>query len=267
MRVALVLAASLALNAPPCLARGPQTSRAAVLDRAAAELAAGRRSEAAALYQSAAEQYGSVRALLELARIQSNGGNATSALQTLTKARSLAPNSEDVLYAFAQVSLGSRLVVPAILALQPLARMAPEVADYHYLLGVALMQAGEMILAGESPGGPNSSIPTGRSPRRVRLVLNNRKMFAESKTYLLRALEREPQSVEANAVLAEAEDGLRDHSRRGEGAPRSSGRLPMPRACSSWESRCWSRNIWPTRKRRSKRPPLPTRFHRNRTTS
>ena len=32
----------------------------------------------------------------------------------------------------------------AILTSQPLARMLPSVMEYHYLLGVALMQAGDM---------------------------------------------------------------------------------------------------------------------------
>jgi tetratricopeptide (TPR) repeat protein len=52
------------------------------------------------------------------------------------------------------------------------------------------------------------------------LALNNRKLFAESKPVLLRSLEREPDSVEGTAALAEAEEGLselgaaEDHARR-----------------------------------------------------
>jgi tetratricopeptide (TPR) repeat protein len=205
--VAIVLL--MMLSMPGVAVAGGQTPRAAALDRAATALAAGRRAEAAALYQAAADEYQSVQALLQLARIQSGDGNAPGALKTLTRARSLAPNSEDVLSAFAQVSLAARLVVPAILALHPLARICPDVADYHYLLGVALMQAGDMIAAGDSlqqaerldPNRPLTLIALG-------LVLNNRKMFVDAKTYLSRALERDPESVEANAALAETEDGL-----------------------------------------------------------
>jgi tetratricopeptide (TPR) repeat protein len=40
------------------------------------------------------------------------------------------------------------------------------------------------------------------------LALNGRKMYAEAKPYLLRALELEPDNAEALAALAEAEDGL-----------------------------------------------------------
>src|SRR4029079_6993914 len=63
------------------------------------------------------------------------------------RARALAPNAEDVLSASAQVALAVRAPVPAILALEPLTRMCPSVAQYPYLLGVALMQAGDTLAA------------------------------------------------------------------------------------------------------------------------
>jgi tetratricopeptide (TPR) repeat protein len=40
------------------------------------------------------------------------------------------------------------------------------------------------------------------------LSLNGRKLYAEAKPYLLRALDLEPDNVEAVAALAESEDGL-----------------------------------------------------------
>lgn len=212
-RVCFSLVLLQVLCVPAAAARAPQTTkpatRSATLDRAAAELAAGRLAEAAVLYQSAADRFGSVHALLELARIQSRQARPMEALDTLAKARTLAPNSEDVLSASARASLANRLVIPAILALQPLARMCPDVSEYHYLLGVAFMQAGEMILSAESlqradqlePNKPLTLIAKG-------FVLNNRKMFEEAAVALNRALELEPESLEAMAAIAESEQGL-----------------------------------------------------------
>ena len=59
----------------------------------------------------------------------------------------MAPNSEEVLSAFAQVSLAARTPVSAILTLESLTRIYPSVVQYHYLLGVALMQVGDMPAA------------------------------------------------------------------------------------------------------------------------
>jgi len=179
------------------------------LEQAAAELRAGRRSEAKRQLLAAADRFDSVRALLQLARVQSGEGDAAGARVTLERARVLAPNAEEVLSAIAQVSLAARTPVPAILALEPLSRVFPAVAQHHYLLGVALMQAGDMFNAVDAlreaerlePTRPLTLIALG-------IALNNRKMFDEAKAVLVRALEREPESVEALAALAEAVEGL-----------------------------------------------------------
>jgi tetratricopeptide (TPR) repeat protein len=208
---ALVL---VALPAEPPVARASQAtvsaqpSKSAAMQQAEADLAAGRRAEAAAEFRAIADRYNSVQALLRLARIEAASGDSAS-LATLERARKLAPNSEEVLSAVAEVSLAARLVVPAILALEPLARMCAGVAQYHYLLGVAFMQAGDMILSVESlqraeklePDRPLTLIALG-------LALNNRKMYGEAAASLSRALELEPDSIEAMAALAEAEEGL-----------------------------------------------------------
>jgi tetratricopeptide (TPR) repeat protein len=211
MKIPLALL-GLVLAAGPSAHAGQEAAAAArdrVLQQAAAELQAGRRAEAQALLASAAERFDSVRALMQLARLQSEDGNAPDALATLARARTLAPNTEEVLSAIAQVSLAARAPVPAILALEPLTRLAPAVAQHHYLLGVALMQAGDMPAAVEAlkeadrlePSRPLTSIALG-------IALNNRKMFADARPFLLDALEREPENVEAAAALAEAEEGL-----------------------------------------------------------
>jgi len=72
--------------------------------------------------------------MVQLARLQAGAGDRGAALQTLRRARGLAPNSEDVLSAFAQVSLAAGAVTPAAVVLQNLTRMCPSVPQYHYLL-------------------------------------------------------------------------------------------------------------------------------------
>ena len=75
---------------------------------------------------------------------QTQRGEPQRSLETLRRALVLAPNSEEVLSAYARVALAARAPVTAILTLEPLARVLPSVMEYHYLLGVALMQAGDM---------------------------------------------------------------------------------------------------------------------------
>lgn len=205
--LALTLAPAAQSPAPaPAVATTPLDR---VLEQADAALQAGRRAEAKRLLRSAAERFTSVRALLQLARLQSGDGEAAGALASLERARTLAPNAEEVLSAIAQVSLGARAPVRAILALEPLTRLAPSVPQHQYLFGVALMQAGDMPAAVEplreaarlDPAHTLTSIALG-------IAYNSRKMFAEARPVLLRVLEREPDNVEAVAALAESEEGL-----------------------------------------------------------
>ena len=64
--------------------------------------------------------------MLLLSRLQSEDGDAAGALDTLRKARALAPNSEEVLSAFAQMSLAAGAPIPAAVTLEALKRMSPE---------------------------------------------------------------------------------------------------------------------------------------------
>ena len=201
---------------PPAPAR-PQSleARAAERDRAleqaAAALRAGRREEAKQVLALAAERFDSVNAFLQLARLQSGEGDAAGAVSTLGRARALAPNAEEVLGAIAQVSLAARTPVPAIIALEALTRVFPTVAQHHYLLGVALMQAGDMLAAVDALREADRLEPA-RTLTLVALgiALNNRKMFDDAKPVLLRALAREPDNVEVLAAIAEAEEGLNE---------------------------------------------------------
>jgi tetratricopeptide (TPR) repeat protein len=163
----------------------------------------------------------SVRELLQTARGQLQSGDRSGALESLRRARILAPNSEDVLNAFAQVALAARMLVPAMTTLDALTRMCSTVSQYHYLLGVALMEGGDMVAAIESlqqadrlePERPLTLIALG-------LAENNRKQYAEAKRALLHALDLEPENIDAMAALAEAEAGIgeltpaEDHARR-----------------------------------------------------
>jgi tetratricopeptide (TPR) repeat protein len=125
------------------------------------------------------------------------------------------------LSAFAQVALRAQLPLPAIGTLQALTRMCPGDAQYHYLLGVALMQVGDFSPAVESlqaadriePDRPLTLLALG-------LALTNRKLYAEARAVLVRSVEGDPDHPEALAALAESEEGLDDldsaevHARR-----------------------------------------------------
>ena len=89
----------------------------------------------------------SVRALLALARQQADKKDARAALETLRKARTLAPNAEEVLHAFAEAALAVHAPLVALPVLEALTRICPSVGQYHYLLGMALMQAGDAAAA------------------------------------------------------------------------------------------------------------------------
>jgi tetratricopeptide (TPR) repeat protein len=193
------------------LSPAPQPDRAAVLKSASEAMSAGRKDEAKRLLRDAGERLGSVRALLQLARLQSTEGDVPGALETVRAARRLAPNSEEVLFAYGQVSLAARLPVPAVLALESLARLCPTVAQYHYLLGIALVRAGDMPSASESL--ERARALDGDRPLTLialGLVYNQQKRYAEARTGLVRSLELDPDNVEARAALAEAEAGLDD---------------------------------------------------------
>jgi tetratricopeptide (TPR) repeat protein len=185
--------------------------RAALLADASSALVAGRRAEARQLLQEAGARFHSVVALVQLARLQSGDGDANGALESLQAARTLAPNSEEVLNAYAQVALAARLPVPAAGTLEALTRMCPETAQYHYLLGVALMTAGDSVRATEAlqaadriePDRPLTLAALG-------LTFNNRKQFADARTVLGRSLEMDPDRAETLAALAEAEASLGD---------------------------------------------------------
>ena len=209
----MLVLASIVAATPHAQSRGRTPAavpdRGTLLQQAGAAQQSGRADEAMRLFRLAAERHQSVQAYLELARLQSRAGDSTAALTSLSKARELAPNSEDVLAASAHVALSAKLPMPAVLTLQALTRICPSVAQYHYLLGVGLMAIGDTPAADDAlkeanrlePERPLTLLALG-------LVLNNRKLFADAKAALARSVELQPDSLEAIAALAEAEAGL-----------------------------------------------------------
>jgi len=209
---AFLVASSLTMGGQPAQTRATVNTspdRLVLLQQAAEAQQAGRTDEAVRLYRLVAERYQSVQAYLELARLQSRTKDAAAALASLSKARELAPNSEDVLSAYAQVALGAKLPMPAVLTLQSLSRIYPSVSQYHYLLGVGLMAIGDMPSAEEALTEANRLEPDGALILlALGLALNNRKHFADAKAALSRSLELQPERTEAVAALAEADAGL-----------------------------------------------------------
>jgi protein O-GlcNAc transferase len=153
----------------------------------------------------------SVRALMETARAQVRSGNANDALESLRQARALAPNSEEVLSALAQVSLTARAVTPAILTLESLVRICPTVAPYHHMLGVALLQAGDLPSALDALRRADTLEP-GRASTIMALgiTLNAQSNYAEAREVLTRAIDLDADNMDAEAALAEAEEALGD---------------------------------------------------------
>ncbi len=173
------------------------------------EIADGHPALAEQQLRAVADRFKSVQALMELARLQTRQKDLGGALATLERARALAPNSEDVLNAFAQVTLSMKAPVPALQVLEPLARMCPSVGQYHYMLGVALMQAGD-IQSSTAPLREADRLEPDRPFTLIALglVLNSLRMYGEAKPYLVRALDLEPDNVDGLAALAEAEQGV-----------------------------------------------------------
>ena len=186
-----------------------QLDRAAALQAASRELDAGRRVEARRLLADAAERFKSVQALLLLSRVQSGDGDAAGALESLRTARAMAPNSEEVLSAFAQMSIAAGAPVPAIVALEALRRMCPSVVQYHYLLGIALLRVGDRLNAVNALQAAEELEPNrAQTLLALGIAHNSLQQYADAKPVLVRALGLDLDNSDAMAALAESEHGL-----------------------------------------------------------
>jgi tetratricopeptide (TPR) repeat protein len=201
--------------------------RAVLLQRADDAQRAGRPAEAVPLLRLAAERYQSVRAYLELARLQSRGGDTKEALASLSAARAIAPNAEDVLSAYAELALTAKMPLTAVRTLQSLTHVYPTVPQYHYLLGVGLIAIGDMQSAVDSLAQADRLEPD-QAPTLLALgrALNNRHLFVEARAALSSGLGLQPDSIDIVAALAEAEAGLSDYDDAAKHAQEALGRAP-----------------------------------------
>lgn len=174
------------------------------LQLASIETRAGNRQAAELQLVTLVERFSSVRALLELARLADEAGEADRALGHLAEAIRLAPSSEDVLAAYARVAVGQRAPVTASEALEPLIRMHPDVAEYPYLLGTAHLEAGDAsgaVAALERAVEIDPAWAEGST--RLGVALSGSGRLPEAEAVLTASLRLEPGQVEALAALSE----------------------------------------------------------------
>ena len=238
--VTAAVLAVLLLAAPAAQRRDAPQGREQLLKLAASEMAAGQRAAAERHWRTAADRFSSVQALLQLARLAASAGNATGALADLRKALDLAPNSEEVLEAFAQVCLSLRRPdaghrrAGGPLAPEPDGRGPPLPARR----GAA---AGRRLQARGGGAGGSERLDPQRTLTLIALGLahNGIKRYDAGRAVLERALAREPDNVEALAALAESEEGRGDVAAAAAHAERAlaqSPRTPPPTSCAAWSS-------------------------------
>jgi Tfp pilus assembly protein PilF len=209
--IAALLVSLMLQTVPPGLKTRPTTDTAALVTRANEALARGDRTGAKRLLTEAGENGGSVRALLQLAQVYTQEKDVSGAGTALNTALKLAPDSEDVLAAFAEFSLSVHAPMQAILTLESLTRMCPAEPRYAYQLGVALMMGGDMAAATDALRKANALEPERPlTLLALGLVYNNQKLFTDARPVLRRALDLDSSSIEALAALSEAEAGVGD---------------------------------------------------------
>lgn len=151
----------------------------------------------------------SVVALLRQARTQMEQKNAAGALESLRRARAIAPNSEEVLSAYAGAAIAAHAPLSAVPVLEALVRMAPTEARYQHLRGVTLLRLGDSEAAVASLR-EAARLEPDRAAYLVALgtALNRGGLYAEAKAELDRATSLDPEAADAWAAMAEAEAGL-----------------------------------------------------------
>ncbi|MDH3745531.1 MAG: tetratricopeptide repeat protein, partial [Acidobacteriota bacterium] len=176
---------------------------------AALEIARGDVSAGEKLFESIAVEYHSVRATLELARSLARRGEGQMAIGVVNHAVGVAPNSEDVLSAYARLCVEHEAPVPAMKTLEALTRLHPTNAEYFYLLGLAQLQLAE---SDGAVAALRRSLEL--DPERVLslfalgLSFRDQKRFAEAKEALTESLRLLPSHADALVVMAEVEEGL-----------------------------------------------------------
>jgi tetratricopeptide (TPR) repeat protein len=178
------------------------------LQLATLEVSRGDVSTGEKLYESIAMEYESVRAMLALGRSLARRGAGQEALSVLYRAAEVAPNSEEVLSAYARLCVEHEAPVPAMKTLEALTRLRPAEAEYFYLLGLARLQLAESdgavaALRRSLELDPDQVLPLFA----LGLSFRDQKRFAEAKKALTESLRLLPSHADSLVVLAEVEEG------------------------------------------------------------
>jgi tetratricopeptide (TPR) repeat protein len=161
------------------------------------------------LFESLAMQYQSVRALLELGRSLARRGEGQRALGVVYRATELAPNSEDVMSAYARLCVEHEAPVAGMRTLEALTRLHPLNATYPYLLGLARLQLVESDGAVAAfrrslELDPDQVLPLFA----LGSAFRDQKRYTEAKEALTGSLRLMPSHAASLVVLAEVEEGL-----------------------------------------------------------
>ena len=197
--------------------------------------------DALRLFLLAGDRHQSAQAYLEAARLQDAAGNHAAAFETVRRPARSAPNSEEVLSAFAQVALATKQPLPAA------SHAAVADANLPDRRAVSLPARRRAAGMGDLPGASTRWRAERLEPDRAMtllalgLVLNNRNQFAEAKAVLSRCLELEPDNIEARRRWPKRKRA-RQPRRRGAHAQRVLTRRPRQRdrqLVLGWS--CWNR--------------------------
>ena len=209
----------------------PATAEAlnAALQRADAACAAKRLDEAASLLAAIADSRRRCGRCCGSRALRRSAASRGARSRRCGRARALAPNSEDVLSAYAQVALAARAPVPAILTLEPLARMLPDGAAVPLPARRRADAGGRHAERRRRAAGRAS-----RSSRTARCTLRRARARPQQPEALRRgAASRSLRSLELEPDNVEAPGRARRSRRRARRARRRPRRTPSARSRAS----------------------------------
>jgi Flp pilus assembly protein TadD len=142
--------------------------------------------------QALAVQQGNVEAVLGLARVAQNRGDAKNTLAYLARARELAANSPELLYKIGMAALGLKIYDEAQGALEQAVRFKPNDASYLTALGAAWLKKADLLTSEQNfrraielqPDNPQTQLYLG-------YVLYKQKKFSEARVYLEKSAKTE----------------------------------------------------------------------------
>ncbi len=117
------------------------------LELASIEIAAGEVEAARRRLFDTAHRFNSPRAFLRLAEVLAGRGDLQAGVDNAIKAMRLAPSSEEVLATYARYSHQVGKAGKALGVVEPLVRLYPHVAEYHFLHAVAALDREDLTTA------------------------------------------------------------------------------------------------------------------------